>query len=207
MKRIIDMELEEQRENMSPIERAVNQTIAGELQQVYNLLASKQAISNHFCKLNGDNFVNVDSELVNIVEYVKGEMVVLETSLFPPNLFLKESYFYHPDIKSRIKHAIKDKLFTLKETNINGEITDVWSNAILIFEINKLGKTNDLDNYFMKPYIDGVTLSRFIKDDNYNNLKLVYTPFKSDKQMIRMTLINLEFFNKYENIFWNIIKE
>lgn len=200
-KRILEMELEGAR-NMGRIDicsTIIQNHIVDHFKSIYNLLESQQELCLLVARENNTQIENADSSLIDILEYKKGELVKLGINLFPYNAFKLESYFTHHKVKERIKYAIKSKLYELKDFDADGRILDIWNKALLFFEISKEGRNADFDNYFMKPYVDGIVLSRFVSDDKSNNLKIFYSPLKKRKYLIELTLINQNFIKNYQD--------
>ena len=205
-KRILEIELEIAREmkKRDIIAECIDNSIADSIKNIFNLLKRKQEMLSKFSTLYDEEYKNADSDLIKIINYKKGEMIQFGTNLLPPNMYKLESYISCHDLKNRIKYAIKDKLSEFKEVDEDGHIIDIWDRAILIIEVFKEGQIADFDNYFIKPYVDGIVLSRFVYDDSARNLKVFYSPLDLKDYIVKFTLINQKYSEKYEDYLLDI---
>ncbi|WP_195972489.1 hypothetical protein [Clostridium thermobutyricum] len=179
---------------------AINTT----LEQMENLQFQKKIIIN-IEEEEADISTNL-SELINIIEYKENEIISFETNLFPNNYHKMEGYNHHTKTKNRIRVAVLEKLKEINYNTKNGTNYNSWDKAIVIFEIKKEGRIADFDNYFMKPYVDGIVLSGFLKNDTSDNLDIIYKDLDSKKQLVRVTLIKKGVEHKYIKRYFNIKK-
>lgn len=205
-RRILEIELEIAREmkKRDIIAECIDNSIADSIKNIFNLLKRKQEMLSKFSTLYDEEYKNADSDLIKIINYKKGEIIQFGTNLLPPNMYKLESYISCHDLKNRIKYAIKDKLSELKEVDEDGHIIDIWERAVLIIEVFKEGQIADFDNYFIKPYVDGIVLSRFVYDDSARNLKVFYSPLDLKDYIVKFTLINQKYSEKYEGYLLDI---
>ena len=166
--------------------------------QFIKLIKFKQKFNNLNSLMEDLAPVNTNKDLVEIIEYVENEIVVFTTELFPINYFKLESYGVHVELKNMIIFSIFDKLKEINFDSKFGKPINNWEEAILLIQVNKIGQLTDFDNYFCKPFIDGIKKSKFIIDDNPRCLNIAYSNLISENQLIKLTLINKKFHKKYE---------
>ncbi|MDU3535940.1 MAG: hypothetical protein E7F55_12885 [Clostridium perfringens] len=165
--------------------------------QFIKLIKYKQDFEYQNSLLEYREMENTHKDLVEIVEYEKDELVSFTTKLFPINYYKLESYKYNVELKNMIIYSISDKLKEINFKESNGEVINQWDKAILLIQLKKDGQATDFDNYFCKPFVDGIKKSRFIKDDNPECLNIAYSNLDSENQLIKLTLINRKYHKKY----------
>ncbi|WP_055069060.1 hypothetical protein [Clostridium massiliamazoniense] len=182
----------------------IDDTIEQCFQTIHNFIDIKQKIEVENSMLDFREVENVGKDLITIVDYVEDEFVIFESKIFPINYYKVESFRYYTSEKNLIINAVSEKL---KEINFKekGFVVNNWDESLLLFQLKKIGKVADFDNYFCKPFVDGIRNSRFIKDDSSNNLTISYSNLNSEQQLLRATLINKKHKEKYKEKILDII--
>ncbi|MFR5263805.1 hypothetical protein [Clostridium sp.] len=182
----------------------IDDTIEELFKTIHKFIDIKQRIEVENSMLDFREVENIGKDLITIIDYVENEFVIFESKIFPINYYKVESFRYYTSEKNLIINAVSEKL---KELNFkkDGQLVNNWDDSLLLFQIKKLGKVADFDNYFCKPFVDGIRNSRFIKDDSSNNLTISYSNLNSDQQLLRATLINKKYKKKYKEKILDII--
>lgn len=195
-KRTIEYVLENEKENLKIIDAA----IALNLEYLFKLIeiGNDEVLKNNI--IFDEDINEIETNLIKVETYIKNEIIVLNTNLIPMNYFTLESYKNNSNIKNIIIKAVSTKI---KEINLE---ENSWRESIIFFEFFKDGRKSDLDNYFFKPFVDGIVLSGIIENDFMENLKIIYSRKPKDKHLLKITLINKKSLGNYKEKIFKILE-
>lgn len=185
--------------------RFLKEHLATTTSYIFDLLEQKnqykqiQLLDNP--SINNDD---IEEQIIEISQYIPTEMVTFTSQILPSNYYRLSTFKEFASEKNRIISAVARALILAKkEVTKDSDLEEYWKESILLIEVNKKGNLNDFDNYFIKPFVDGIKNSRFIEDDSSQNLSLIYSKMESKNQQVRFTLINKKYIKKYMDLIEN----
>lgn len=187
-KSIIEYELEEIN-NLKTANRQIDQALKHLEMCKLNLIQEKQENNSKLQDFFEIELEENDRSLgVIIKEHIPGEKISMVNSLFPPNLFVTESFRKYAEYKNIIQLSMCRTLEQLEEK---------WDEVLVCFSMGHNNKLYDLDNYYYKPYVDGIRQSGLICDDNAEIFKLFTKNKNSIEKDILIDIYNKKYVKKY----------
>nr|WP_172693310.1 hypothetical protein [Clostridioides difficile]AYD68705.1 Endodeoxyribonuclease RusA [Clostridioides difficile] len=141
-------------------------------------------------RLELDDVSNYSDKLIEVNEYVENKKIKIWTDMLPPNLFSVESSRYYSDYKELIQQLIIYKLSGFNEH---------FNKIIIKYKLYLDYLKYDVDNYFFKTYTDAIMKSNLIKDDNFEQVKILMTGESSENIGLEITIYNQDFSLEYVN--------